>query len=131
MFGPLLFDVVHAPAPSESGGWDRVVASIEATLRERGDEIAGVVVEPLVQGASGMRMHAPEVLRRIHDACRSIDTFLIADEVFTGYGRTGTMWACDQAGITPDLLCLAKGFTAGIIPMGAQVTAHGHRHRSR
>jgi adenosylmethionine-8-amino-7-oxononanoate aminotransferase len=119
VFAPLLFDVVHAPAPDEPGGWDRVVASIESTLRERPDEIAAVVVEPLVQGASGMRMHTPEALRRVHDACRSIDTFLIADEVFTGYGRTGTMWACDQAGITPDLLCLAKGFTAGILPMGA------------
>lgn len=119
VFAPLLFDVVHAPPPSDPGGWDRVVASIEATLRDRPDEIAAVVVEPLVQGASGMRMHAPEVLRRIHEACRSIDTFLIADEVFSGYGRTGTMWACDHAGITPDLLCLAKGFTAGILPMGA------------
>jgi adenosylmethionine-8-amino-7-oxononanoate aminotransferase len=119
IFAPLLFEVVHAPAPSESGGWDRVVESIEATLRDRADEIAAVIVEPLVQGASGMRMHTAEVLRRVHDACRSIDTFLIADEVFSGYGRTGTMWACDQAGVTPDLLCLAKGFTAGILPMGA------------
>jgi adenosylmethionine---8-amino-7-oxononanoate aminotransferase len=119
VFAPLLFDVIHAPAPSEPGGWDRVVASIEGTLRARPGEIAGVIVEPLIQGASGMRMHGPEALRRIHDACRSIDTFLIADEVFTGYGRTGRMWACDHAGITPDLLCLAKGFTAGILPMGA------------
>ncbi len=119
IFGPLLFEVVHAPAPTEPGGWDRVVASIEETLRARGDEIAAVVVEPLIQGASGMRMHAPEALRRVHDACRAADTFLIADEVFSGYGRTGTMWACDQAGITPDLMCLAKGFTAGILPMGA------------
>ncbi len=119
VFGPLLFEVVHAPPPAESGGWDRVVDAIEATLRARPDEIAAVVVEPLVQGASGMRMHTPEVLRRIHDACREIDTFLIADEVFSGYGRTGTMWACDQAGITPDLMCLAKGFTAGVLPMAA------------
>jgi adenosylmethionine-8-amino-7-oxononanoate aminotransferase len=59
------------------------------------------------------------VLRRIADAARAIDTFLIADEVFSGYGRTGRMWACDHAGVTPDLMCIAKGFTSGILPMGA------------
>lgn len=118
-FGPLLFDVVRAPDPSEPGGWDRVVSGIEETLRTRADEIAAVIVEPLVQGASGMRMHAPEVLKRIADAARGIDTFLIADEVFSGYGRTGEMWACDHAGVTPDLMCIAKGFTSGILPMGA------------
>ena len=117
VFAPLLFDVIHAPDPSE--GWERVVVAIEKTLRDRADEIAGVIVEPLVQGASGMRMHAPEVLRRVADAARKIDTFLIADEVFSGYGRTGTMWACDQAGVVPDLMCIAKGFTSGILPMGA------------
>ncbi len=117
VFAPLLFDVIHAPDPSE--GWDRVLDTIDETLRERADEIAGVIVEPLVQGASGMRMHAPDVLRRIADAARAIDTFLIADEVFSGYGRTGTMWACDQAGVAPDLMCIAKGFTSGILPMGA------------
>lgn len=123
VFGPLLFDVVRAPAPSEPRGWDRVVSAIEETLRARPDEIAGVIVEPLVQGASGMRMHAPEVLRRIADAARAIDTFLIADEVFSGYGRTGTMWACDQAGVAPDLMCIAKGFTSGILPMGATMAS--------
>jgi adenosylmethionine-8-amino-7-oxononanoate aminotransferase len=119
VFGPLLFDVVRAPDPSEPGGWDRVVSELDRTLRARSDEIAAVIVEPLVQGASGMRMHGPEALRRIAESARAIDTFLIADEVFSGYGRTGTMWACDRAGVTPDLLCLAKGFTAGILPMGA------------
>lgn len=119
VFAPLLFDVVHLPDPEERGGWDRVVTELEATLRARPDEIAGVIVEPLVQGASGMRMHTADVLRRIADSARSIDTFLIADEVFSGYGRTGTMWACEQAGVTPDLMCIAKGFTAGILPMGA------------
>jgi adenosylmethionine-8-amino-7-oxononanoate aminotransferase len=119
VLGPLLFDIVRAPDPHEAGGWDRVVETIEQTLRTRPDEIAGVVVEPLVQGASGMRMHPPEVLRRLRESTRAIDTFLIADEVFTGYGRTGAMWACERAGITPDVMCIAKGFTAGILPMGA------------
>jgi len=118
-FGPLLFEVIHAPHPSEVGGWDRVLEVVRRTLREGKDEIAALVVEPLVQGASGMRMHSPEVLRELFAITREIDTFFVADEVFTGYGRTGTMWACSQAGVTPDLLCLAKGYTAGVLPMAA------------
>jgi adenosylmethionine-8-amino-7-oxononanoate aminotransferase len=119
VFGPLLFEVIHAPHPSEPDGWARVVEIVRRTLRDGRDEIAALVVEPLVQGASGMRMHPPEVLRALFEITREIDCFFVADEVFTGYGRTGTMWACTQAGITPDLLCLAKGFTAGVLPMAA------------
>ncbi|HEY8430545.1 MAG TPA: adenosylmethionine--8-amino-7-oxononanoate transaminase [Sandaracinaceae bacterium] len=117
IFAPLLFEVIRPPDPGE--GWDPVVEHVERTLREEGDAIAGVVVEPLIQGAAGMRMHEPSVLRAIADAARAADTFLIADEVFTGYGRTGSMWACDHAGVTPDLMCVAKGFTAGVLPMAA------------
>lgn len=120
VFGPLLFEIVRPPDPAaEAQGWDAVVDHVERELRARPDEIAGVVVEPLIQGAAGMRMHPPEVLRRLREVTREIDTFLIADEVFTGYGRTGRMFACELAGITPDLMCLAKGFTAGILPMAA------------
>jgi adenosylmethionine-8-amino-7-oxononanoate aminotransferase len=127
VFGPLLFDIVRPPSPDEPGGWARVVETIEQTLRTRRDEIAGVVVEPLIQGAAGMKMHPPEVLQRLRACTHEIDTFLIADEVFTGYGRTGRMWAVDHAGIAPDLLCLAKGFTAGILPMAATMaTARVH-----
>lgn len=118
-FGPLLFDVIQAPHPSDAGGWDRVLATLRRTLREGRDEIAALVVEPLVQGASGMRMHPPAVLAELFALTREIDTLFIADEVFSGYGRTGRMWACDHAGITPDLLCTAKGFTAGVLPMAA------------
>jgi len=82
-------------------------------------EIAGVVVEPILQGAAGMRLWAPELLARLRAATRAADTFLIADEVFTGYGRTGPMWACDHADIAPDLLCLAKGFSGGVLPFAA------------
>ena len=120
VYGPLLFQVIRPPEAGEGeGGWERVVESIERELRERPDEIAAVVIEPLVQGASGMRMHGPEIVRRISEATRAADTFLVADEVFTGYGRTGRMFACDHAGVTPDLLCLGKGFTAGMLPMAA------------
>ena len=119
VFGPLLFEIIRPPPPDLESGWDAVVDAIERELRARPDEIAGVVVEPLIQGAAGMRMHPPEVLRRLREVTREIDTFLIADEVFTGYGRTGRMFACELAGITPDLMCIAKGFTAGILPMAA------------
>lgn len=119
VFAPLLFEVIRPPSPDEPGGWDRVVEHVARTLRERPDEVAGVIVEPLVQGAAGMRMHEPAVLAAIAEAARAADTFLIADEVFTGYGRTGAMWACELAGVTPDLMCVAKGFTAGVLPMAA------------
>ena len=121
VFAPLFFEVIRAPHPDAS--WDGVVEHIERALREHGDAIAGVVVEPLIQGASGMRMHPPEVLRRIREATREVDTFLIADEVFTGYGRTGAMWACELAGVVPDLMCVAKGFTAGVLPMAATLAS--------
>lgn len=119
VFAPLLFEVIRPPHPDDAGGWDRVGDFVEATLRARGDEIAGVIVEPLVQGAAGMRIYPPALLARIREATRAADTFLIADEVFTGYGRTGAMWACDHAGVVPDLLCVGKGFTGGVLPMAA------------
>ncbi|MBZ0238212.1 MAG: aminotransferase class III-fold pyridoxal phosphate-dependent enzyme, partial [Deltaproteobacteria bacterium] len=123
VFAPLLFDVARAPAAGDADeDWDRVATAIEERLARAGDEIAGVVVEPLLQGAGGMRTYPPAILRRIREAATRADTFLIADEVFTGYGRTGTMWACDQAGVAPDLLCTAKGFTAGMLPMAATLT---------
>jgi adenosylmethionine-8-amino-7-oxononanoate aminotransferase len=119
VFAPLMFEVARAPESDGDDDWDRVAAAIEERLARDGDTIAGVVVEPLLQGAGGMRTYPASVLRRIRDACTRADTFLVADEVFTGYGRTGTMWACDQAGISPDLMCVAKGFTAGMLPMAA------------
>lgn len=119
-YAPLLFDVVRAPPPSEGDrGWERVTEAIEQICRDRSDQLAGVVIEPVVQGAGGMRFYPAEVVARLRAATHAIDTFLIADEVFTGYGRTGAMWACDRAGIAPDLLCVAKGFTAGVLPMAA------------
>lgn len=116
VLGPLLFDVVR-PRPEAS--WEEVTATIESLARQHADELAAIVIEPAIQGAGGMRMVPPEVLRSIRRVADEIDTFVIADEVFTGYGRTGAMWGCDRAGIRPDLLCTAKGFTAGLTPMAA------------
>ena len=122
VFGPLLFDVVRPP--SEGGeSWDQIIEHIERIAREHRDELAAIVVEPAIQAAGGMRMYPPEVLRRLRAVADELDTFLIADEVFTGYGRTGTMWGCDQAGIAPDLLCTAKGFTGGVTPMAATLAS--------
>jgi adenosylmethionine---8-amino-7-oxononanoate aminotransferase len=92
---------------------------LETLLEERGDKIAAVIVEPLLQAAGGMIVHPVEFLQRVRDACSKHDVLLIADEVLTGFGRTGKMFACDLAGVAPDLMCLSKGITGGFLPMGA------------
>lgn len=96
-----------------------VFAALEELLAAHGDEIAAVVLEPLVQGATGMRMYPESYLRLARRACDEHDVLLVIDEVFTGYGRVGPMWACDRAGVVPDILCTAKGFSGGMLPMAA------------
>ena len=94
------------------------VTKLEAVLAERGDRIAAVIVEPLLQAAGGMIVHPAEFLQKIRRVCSDHDVLLIADEVLTGFGRTGKMFACDLAGVVPDLMCLSKGITGGFLPMG-------------
>jgi len=94
------------------------VGQIETLLEERGDKIAAVIVEPLLQAAGGMIVHPVEFLRRVREACSKHNVLLIADEVLTGFGRTGKMFACDLAGVMPDLMCLSKAITGGFLPMG-------------
>jgi adenosylmethionine-8-amino-7-oxononanoate aminotransferase len=94
------------------------VQQLETLLGERGDRIAAVIVEPLLQAAGGMIVHPVEFLRRVREACTKHDVLLIADEVLTGFGRTGRMFACELAGVAPDLMCLSKGITGGFLPMG-------------
>ena len=119
LFAPLLFEVIRAPDPTDEDGWERAVTYLEERLERDGDRICGVVVEPLVQGVAGMRIWPPSLLRRLRAATNAADTFLIADEVFTGLGRTGAMWACDHAGVVPDLLCSAKALGGGVLPIAA------------
>jgi adenosylmethionine-8-amino-7-oxononanoate aminotransferase len=94
------------------------VQQLEQLLAERGDQIAAVIVEPLLQGAGGMIIHPVEFLQKVRTLCTRHDVLLIADEVLTGFGRTGKMFACDLANITPDLMCVSKGITGGFLTMG-------------
>ncbi len=116
LYEPYLFDVEHLPFPFE-GREFQTLEKFESILRA--GDVAALIVEPLVQGASGMRVYTPETLKALHDLCRAHGALLIADEVMTGFGRTGSMFACEKAGIAPDLMCLSKGLTGGFLPMGA------------
>jgi adenosylmethionine-8-amino-7-oxononanoate aminotransferase len=94
------------------------VDQLAALLQERGDKIAAVILEPLLQAAGGMIVHPVEFLQKVRTLCSEHNVLLIADEVLTGFGRTGKMFACDLAGVQPDLMCLSKGITGGFLPMG-------------
>jgi adenosylmethionine-8-amino-7-oxononanoate aminotransferase len=112
-------DCLHVPSPAGAGGLSAAVEALRRVLDRDGDSVAAVVLEPLVQGAAGMRIYDAAYLRAAREMCDLHDVFLVFDEVFTGYGRTGTRWACDQAGTSPDVLCTAKGFSGGMLPMAA------------
>lgn len=124
VYRPLLFDAVRIPAPDrpdpEVEG--RLLEAAEAIFRAEGGQLAAFVFEPLVQGAAGMRMHSAAFLRELCRMAREAGALLVADEVATGFGRTGTMFALDQVGVKVDFLCLAKGLTAGYLPLAATLT---------
>jgi len=118
-------DVPHL-AKTATADEDRAFAikafeSMEALVREHHAELAGVIVEPLVQGAAGVRIYHPEYLRLLRGLCDEYGLILIADEVAVGFGRTGKMFACDHAGITPDVMCFGKALTGGYLPMSAAI----------
>jgi adenosylmethionine-8-amino-7-oxononanoate aminotransferase len=114
LYRPLLFDSLQAE-PGDAG-------HMEALLSEHGERIAAVVVEPLVQGAAGMLVHPPGYLRAVREICDRHGVLLICDEVATGFGRTGRMFACEHEDVAPDFLCLAKGITGGYLPLAATLT---------
>jgi adenosylmethionine-8-amino-7-oxononanoate aminotransferase len=114
-FGALTFPVARVGTSSTD--------ELAAVLAERGEEVAAVVVEPMVQAAGGMRLHRPEFLRGVADLCRRHGALWIADEVMTGFGRTGRTFAVEHAGVTPDVLCLAKGLTGGALPLAATLVS--------
>jgi adenosylmethionine-8-amino-7-oxononanoate aminotransferase len=113
-YRPLLFQT-HPAEPGDAADLERVLDAHE-------EEVAAVIVEPLVQGAAGMLTHPPGYLRAVRELCDRFGVLLICDEVATGFGRTGTMFACEQEDVAPDLLCLAKGLTGGYLPLAATLT---------
>ncbi|MCX6509434.1 MAG: aminotransferase class III-fold pyridoxal phosphate-dependent enzyme, partial [Actinobacteria bacterium] len=119
VFDPLRFDVLRAPGYDDLGWADTAVAMIATHAHE----LAAVVIEPLVQGAAGMWVTDPESIERVGDACREHNVLLIADEVATGFGRTGTLFATEQCRIRPDLMCIGKGLTGGYLAMAATVAS--------
>lgn len=116
-YDPFLFDVIHLPFPVGDGA--NTVAAFQKVLHAQARDVAAFICEPLVLGAGGMLMYGADVLRGLHDLCRDYGVFFIADEVMTGWGRTGTRFACEQAGIVPDILCLSKGLSGGYLPLAA------------
>jgi adenosylmethionine-8-amino-7-oxononanoate aminotransferase len=115
LYRPLLFDAWYA----EPGDVDDMAALLEA----HGDRVAAVILEPLVQGAAGMLVHPGGYLRAVRELCDHHGVLLICDEVATGFGRTGRMFACEHEGVSPDFLCLAKGMTGGYLPLAATLTS--------
>jgi adenosylmethionine---8-amino-7-oxononanoate aminotransferase len=131
IYRPLLMDVITVPSPdcflrAPGESWAehsrRRFADMERTLEQHAHETCAVIVEPLVQCATGMRMYDPVYLKLLRAACDRHGVHLIADEIAVGFGRTGTFFACEQAGIRPDFMCLSKGLTAGYLPLSAVLT---------
>jgi adenosylmethionine---8-amino-7-oxononanoate aminotransferase len=120
-YEPLLFDVTSIPFP-EAGGEDKTFAALEALCRS--GDAAAFLVEPLVLGAGGMLMYSATVLKELRNICAAHGVLFIADEVMTGWGRTGSRFACEQAGINPDIACYSKGLTGGALPLAVTLCSH-------
>jgi len=132
IYQPLLMDVITAPSPDcfnrEPGEtWEnysrRMIEPMRVVLSRHAHEVCAVIVEPLVQCAGNMRMYHPIYLKLLREACNEFGVHLIADEIAVGFGRTGTLFACEQAGITPDFMCLSKGLTGGYLPLSTVLTS--------
>jgi len=121
-FAGILFDCIRVGPPGEADGYARAFDELARAIAGGADEIAAVVLEPRVQLVAGMRFYAAEFLAHARELCDRHEIPLVFDEVFSGYGRTGPMWACESAGVSPDVLCVAKGFSGGMLPMAATLT---------
>ena len=131
VYAPLLLNVVHAQGPdcfrcpfgdSPDTCRAQCIQDTEKQFKEHADTISAAIIEPLIQAAAGMKMYPPIFLQKLRELCNEYDIHLIADEVAVGFGRTGTLFACEQAVITPDFLCLSKGITGGYLPLSAVLT---------
>lgn len=132
VYGPLLLAPIVAPSPdwldaepgeSADDVAHRRLSDMRALLEQHANETCAVIIEPLVQCSGGMRMHAPAYLAGLRKLCDEFDVHLIADEIAVGFGRTGTLFACEQGAVTPDFLCLSKGLTGGALPLSAVLTS--------
>jgi len=123
-YAPLLISCIQTPVPKDQTKEASKVAAIELEkiLQERGKEISAFIIEPLVQGAGYMHMYHPLYIKLAKEICTKYGVHLIADEIMTGFGRTGTMFACEQAGITPDFMTISKGLTGGYLPLAITMT---------
>ena len=131
IYKPILMDVIRIDGPDcfrcpygkcRENCSCECFEKAEKTFAEFGNETSAILVEPLLQGSAGMKVYPPLYLKKLRDICDKYNVHFIADEIATGYGRTGKMFACDHAGISPDIMCLSKGLTGGYMPMALFVT---------
>ncbi|WP_332647847.1 adenosylmethionine--8-amino-7-oxononanoate transaminase [Lysinibacillus sp. 54212] len=131
VYQPLLLDTVRAKGPDcfrcpfnehPESCHAPCISYVEEELVAHHEELTAVIIEPLIQAAAGMKMYPPIYIKRLRESCTKYDVHLIADEVAVGFGRTGTLFACEQAGISPDFMCLSKGLTGGYLPLSAVLT---------
>ena len=125
-YAPLLISCIQTSVPKDQSeaSANEAIVELEKVLKERGSEIAAFIIEPLIQGAGGMHMYHPLYITKAKKVCESYGVHLIADEIMTGFGRTGTMFGCEQAEVTPDFMTLSKGLTGGYLPLAIVMTTN-------
>lgn len=125
-YAPLLISCIQTPVPKNQSeeSANEAVIELEKILENRGDEISAFIIEPLIQGAGGMHMYHPLYITKAKKVCETYGVHLIADEIMTGFGRTGTMFGCEQAEVTPDFMTLSKGLTGGYLPLAIVMTTN-------